>query len=256
MVWSPTVTSVRVLNFFRLPTIIGADQTWSIGGTPGAVTADSGIGVTTLGTPNQVQFALNANLTKTNTGQLTFIGANITGNGNLIVNQGPVKFNGGSTTTMSVSGGGSIIINSGGKLMLFRNSGAVTCTKPITLNAGGTLEFGGNNTAAGSDLRVSSDLNGNVTFSSGGGTATAKNYFLTGAWTGTAAINGTAVGSDPVILVLSNNLAGWTGSFNNAGNNFRIGFSSAAPGNAAVAWSLNNAGAVLETFSATKCSTR
>jgi len=81
-----------VLNFFRLPTIVGADQTWSIGGTPGAVTADSGIGVTTLGTPNQVQFGLNANLTKTNTGQLTFIGANITGNGNLIINQGPVKF--------------------------------------------------------------------------------------------------------------------------------------------------------------------
>ncbi len=239
-----------VLNFLRLPTVIGADQTWSIGGTPGTVTTDSGIGVTTLGTPNQVQFALNANLTKTNTGQLTFIGANITGNGNLIINQGPVKFNGGSTTTMSVSGGGSIIINSGGKLMLFRNSGAVICTKPITLNAGGTLEFGGNNTG-GAVYGFPLTLSGNVTFSSGGGTATAKNYFLTGAWSGTAAINGTAVGSDPVILVLSNNLAGWTGSFNNAGNGLRIGFSTAAPGSAAVAWSLNNAGAVLETYSAT-----
>ncbi len=239
-----------VINFFRLPTIIGADQTWSIGGTPGAVTADSGIGVTTLGTPNQVQFALNANLTKTGSGQLTFIGANITGNGNLTINQGPVKFNGGSTTTMSVGGGGSIIINSGGKLMLFRNSGNVICTKAISLNAGGTLEFGGNNTG-GAVYGFPLTLNGNVTFSSGGGTATAKNYFLTGAWTGTAAINGTAVGADPVILILSNNISGWTGSFNNAGNGFRIGFASNAPGNAAVAWSLNNAGAVLETYSAT-----
>lgn len=239
-----------VINFFRLPTIIGADQTWSIGGTPGAVTADSGIGVTTLGTPNQVQFALNANLTKTGSGQLTFIGANITGNGNLTINQGPVKFNGGSTTTMSVGGGGSIIINSGGKLMLFRNSGNVTCTKAIALNTGGTLEFGGNNTG-GAVYGFPLTLNGNVTFSSGGGTATAKNYFLTGAWTGTAAINGTAVGADPVILILSNNISGWTGSFNNAGNGFRIGFASNAPGNAAVAWSLNNAGAVLETYSAT-----
>jgi len=239
-----------VLNFLRLPTIIGADQTWSIGGTPGVVTSDFGIGVTTLGTPNQVQFALNANLTKTNTGQLTFIGANITGNGNLIINQGPVKFNGGSTTTMSVSGGGSIIINSGGKLMLFRNSGAVTCTKPITLNSGGTIEFGGNNTG-GAIYGFPLTLSSNVTFSSGGGTATAKNYFLTGAWTGTAAINGTAVGSDVVNLILSNNISGWTGSFNNAGNGFRIGFTTVAPGNAAAAWSLNNAGAILETLSAT-----
>lgn len=238
-----------VLNFFRLPTIIGADQTWSIGGTPGAVTSDFGIGVTTLGTPNQVQFALNANLTKTNTGQLTFVGANITGNGNLTINQGVVKFNGGSTTTTSVSGGGSVIINGGGKLMLFRNSGAVTCTKPITLNAGGTLEFGGNN-AGGAVYGFPLTMSGNVTFSSGGGTATAKNYLLTGDWTGTSAINGTAVGSDIVVLVLSNNITGWSGSFNNAGNGFRIAFSSATPGNAAAAWSLNNAGASYEIIGA------
>lgn len=239
-----------VINFFRIPTIIGADQTWSIGGTPGAVTADSGIGVVPNVNGAQMPFTLNANLTKTGTGQLTFIGANISGNGNLTINQGVVKFNGGSSTTMSASGGGSIVINSGGKLMLFRNSGALTCTKPITLNAGGVLEFGGNN-AAGATYGFPLTLSGNVTFSSGGGLAGQKSYTLTGAWSGNAAVNGTAVGSDIVILVLSNNITGWTGSFNNAGNAFRIAFSAAAPGNPGVAWSLNNAGAILETLGAT-----
>lgn len=238
-----------VINLFRIPTTIGADQTWSIAGTPGAVTADSGIGVVTRGSPVQTPFNLSGNLTKTGSGQLTFIGANITNNGNLTINQGVVKFNGGSTTVMSVSGGGSIIINNGTKLMLFRNSGAVTCTKPIVLNAGGTLEFGGNNTG-GATYGFPLTMNGNVTFSSGGGVAGQKYYILTGDWSGNATVSGTAVGSDIVILVLSNNIAGWTGSFNNAGNNFRIAFASATPGNAAVAWSLNNAGAVLETYGA------
>jgi fibronectin-binding autotransporter adhesin len=239
-----------VISFFRIPTIIDADQTWSIGGAPGAVTSDWGMGVTPRANGTQTPFTLNANLTKTGTGQLTFIGANITGNGNLTINQGVVKFNGGSSTTMSASGGGSIVINSGGKLMLFRNSGAVTCTKPIALNAGGTLEFGGNNTG-GATYGFPLTMSGNVTFSSGGGVAGQKLYTLTGAWSGNAAISGTAVGSDVVVLVLSNNITGWTGSFNHAGNAFRIAFAAAAPGNAAVAWSLNNAGAILETYGAT-----
>jgi fibronectin-binding autotransporter adhesin len=238
-----------VINLFRISTIIGADQTWSIGGTPGAVTADSGIGVVPRANGTQTPFDLIGNLTKTGTGQLTFIGANITNNGNLTINQGVVKFNAGSSTTMSASGGGSIIINGGTKLMLFRNSAALTCTKPIVLNSGGTLEFGGNN-AAGATYGFPLTLSGNVTLSSGGGLAGQKYYVLSGAWSGNAAINGTALSADVVILVLSNNLTGWTGSLNNAGNGFRIAFASPTPGNAAVAWSLNNAGAVLETFGA------
>jgi autotransporter-associated beta strand protein len=239
-----------VINLFRIPTIIGADQTWFIAGTPGAVTGDSGIGVDRRANGTQTPFNLSGNLTKTGPGQLTFIGANITNNGNFTINQGVVKFNGGSSTTMSASGGGQIEINSGAKLMLFRNSGAVTCTKPIVLNSGGTLEFGGNN-AAGATYGFPLTLSGNVTLSSGGGVAGQKYYVLSGAWNGNAAINGTAVGSDVVILVLSNNITGWTGSLNNAGNGFRIAFASPAPGNAAVAWSLNQAGAVLETYGAT-----
>jgi len=241
--------TLGTVEFFRVPVIIANDQTWTIGGSPASASTDAGIRLRERATGVQNAVTLNGTLTKSGPGQLSFVGNNV-GNGNIVVNQGSVKLNAGGTTLLTMGGTGSITVNSNASLMISRNSGTFNFTKAVVLNAGSTIQFGGGNTTI---YPFPVTLNGNTTLSAANATDnTTTTAILTGAWNGTAAITTANVNAANRVLfyVLSNNISGWTGSVNHNGNGVRIGFTAATPGNAAVAWSLGNAGAILETYGA------
>jgi hypothetical protein len=128
----------------KLPVTVQGDQIWSIGGNAGSSTADYGLMLTVGANGNQRPLVLNGILTKTGPGQLGFVGQNV-GNGDIVVNQGSLKFNAGSSTILTVGGTGSITVNNGASLFISRNSGTLNITKAIVLNNGATLRLGGNN---------------------------------------------------------------------------------------------------------------
>ncbi len=236
-------------EFFYVPIIIANDQTWTIGGSAGSASADAGIRLRerSSGVPNTL--TLNGTLTKAGSGQLSFVGQNV-GNGNVVVQQGSLKLNAGGSTLLTVGGTGSITVSNGASLMISRNSGTFNFTKAVVLTPGATIQFGGGNTTL---YPFPITMDGNITLSSANATDNSTTTaLLSGDWSGTAAITTANVNAASRVLfyILSNNIAGWTGSLNNAGNGVRVGFAAPAPGNAAVAWSLNNAGAILETYGA------
>lgn len=75
----------------KVPVTIQGDQTWSIGGGLGSSTADYGLMLTVGASGVQRPLVLNGKLIKTGAGQLAFVGLNV-GNGDLVVNQGALKF--------------------------------------------------------------------------------------------------------------------------------------------------------------------
>jgi autotransporter-associated beta strand protein len=245
--------ALATTEFFFVPIVIANDQTWSIGGAAGSATADAGIRIRERATGVQTPVTLNGTLTKSGPGQLSFVGNNISGSGNIVVNQGSVKLNAGGTTLLTVGGTGSITVNSNASLLISRNSGSWNFTRAVVANSGSTVQFGGGSATSVYGMPITWD--GNVTLSVAAATdnSTEINIF-TNTWAGTAAITtaNANAGSTTrtVFFVLSNNIAGWTGSLNNAINQVRIGFAAPTPGNPAVAWSLNNANATLETYGA------
>lgn len=238
--------ALATTEFFYVPIVIANDQTWSVGGAAGSATGDAGIRLRERSGGVQNAVTLNGTLTKTGPGQLSFVGNNISGSGNIVVNQGSVKLNAGGSTLLTVGGTGNITVNSGASLLISRNSGSWNFTRAVVLNDGSTIQFGGG--TATSIYQFPVTWTGNATLSTiANGT---ELNILSGNWSGTASINVVQAGSRQVSLVLSNDLSGLSGSINHSANLVQIGFAAPAPGNAAIAWSLNNAGAILETIGA------
>lgn len=140
--------------------IVSGAQTWQIAGSLGTPTADAGVtnqditASTTRGT-----FTLNGNLTKTGSGQLMFAGTTISGAADLIVNQGALKLNAGSSLELRATGPGKFILNNDSSLFFSKNSGTFgdsdTFNRAFSFNDTASVITSGN--AAGT-LLISSPM--------------------------------------------------------------------------------------------------
>ena len=223
----------------KTPITVQGDQTWSIGGNQGDPVNDYGLLLTVGAAGTQRPLVLNGTLTKTGSGQLCFIGQNV-GNGNIVVNQGALKINAGSSTINTVGGTGTITVNSGASIYISRNSGTLNVTKAIVLNDGSFIRFGGNN--AGQNYFGSP-----LTFN---GTVGIPMYYAsllldaTNSWSGT--LNSTITGSGGTITLWGNN-SSLSGTLNNNGT-FHLRFGADNSSSAAVEYGMNNAAAYYETY--------
>jgi fibronectin-binding autotransporter adhesin len=229
----------------KAPVIVQGDQTWSIGGNQGDPVNEYGLLLSVGVAGTQRPLTLNGKLTKTGTGQLCFIGQNV-GNGDIVVNQGALKINAGSSTINTVGGTGSITVNSGASIYISKNSGTLNVTKAIVLNDGSFLRFGGNNATLNS-------FGSPLTFN---GTVGIPTYYAsllldhTNNWSGT--LNSTITGSGGTITLWGNN-SSLSGTLNNNGT-FHLRFGSANSSSAAVEYGMNNAAAYFETYGTTSLS--
>ena len=223
----------------KLPITVQGDQTWSVGGNPGSSTADYGVMLTVGATGTQRPLVLNGKLTKTGAGQLCFVGQNV-GNGDIVVNQGSLKFNAGSSTTLTVGGTGAITVNNGGGLFISRNSGTLNITKAIVLNNGATLRLGGNNAGlnfVGSPIAFNGTVPILLDYSG-------LQLAFTNNWSGT--LNSTITGSGGTNTFWGDNST-LAGTLNNNGT-YHLRFASPNSSSAGVAWGLNNAAAFFDIF--------
>ena len=128
------------------PIIIGAAQTWSVGGEAGSPVLDRGVKLVNPTAGTQLALTLGGQLTKTGTGQLGFSGLNI-GNGNILVSEGSLKLSAANATKLTLAGTGTLTIGSGAKLILSQGSTPTTSTfdisKAIRLENGAAIEVGG-----------------------------------------------------------------------------------------------------------------
>lgn len=235
--------SLPTTEFMRVPVVIANDQTWTIGGALGTATGDAGIRLRERSGGNPCLLTLNGTLTKAGGGQLSFVGINNPG-GDIVVQQGSLKLNAGGSTLLTMVGPGAITVNSGAWLMFSRNSGTFNITRPVVLNHGATVQFGGG-AAANTILGSPFTWNGTVSLSM---LNPAVNYTFTNSWSGNATINVTSGNANAVGLELAADNSALAGTINHNGNNvsIRLVHANAAP--PTVAWTLGHAAAVLETY--------
>jgi autotransporter-associated beta strand protein len=233
----------------KCPIVVANDQTWLATGTIPAENADYGI-VCTLGaagTPRPL--TLNGTITKTGNGELDFIGMNVGGSGNIIVNGGWLKINAGSSSLVTLGGTGNVTVNNGGTLMIAKNSGTLSITRPIILNNGSTLRLFGNS----STLQVVSSpftFNGNVPWICDFATL---NIDFPGVWSGSITSTITTASGGGGTINLYGDHSGLSGVINNSGV-FKIRFGGTAAASPAVAYGLNNASAFYEILGQTSIS--
>lgn len=223
----------------KLPVTVQGDQTWSVTGSVPATGNDYGVVMTVGANGTQRPLTLNGKLIKSGTGELSLIGQNV-GNGDIVVNQGWLKLNGGSSTVLTVGGTGTITVNNGGTLMFAKNSGTLVISKAVVLNDGATFRLGGNN-ATENFIGPPITFNGTVPI-----IADYASLLLsfTNSWSGT--LNSTITGTGGTITLWANNST-LAGTLNNNGT-FRMRFGSDNSASANVAWGLNNAAAYYEVY--------
>ena len=223
----------------KVPITMQGDQTWSIGGNAGGGNADFGL-MLTVGTAGvQRPLVLNGKLTKVGSGQLCFVGQNV-GNGDIVVNQGSLKYNAGTTSMLTVGGTGSVTVNNGAALFISKNSGSLNITKAVVMNNGSTLRLAGNN-ATKNFVGCPFTFNGTVPII---GEYASLLLDFTNTLSGT--INSTITGSAGILTFWANNSALSGTINNNAALLMRFGAASAA--STAVNYGLNNAAAYYEIY--------
>ena len=223
----------------KLPIIVQGDQTWSVGGSVPATGNDYGLVLTVGANGTQRPLTLNGKLTKTGTGELCFIGQNV-GDGDIVVNQGWLKLNAGSSTILTVGGTGSITVNDGATLMIAKNSGTLAVTKAIVLNNGATLRLGGNSgtlNTVGSSFTFNGTVPILVEFAS-------LQLNFTNNWSGS--ITSTITGTSGTNTLWGDN-SSLVGTLNNNAT-YRLRFGSPTAGSAGVNWGLNNANAYFDIY--------
>lgn len=180
--------------------IVAAPQTWSVGGSA-AHNTDQGIFVreVTTGATNRGSLTLNANLTKDGTGQLVMAAIDLTGSGNLIVNDGSLKLNAGASQPLVVGGTGNITMNNASVLSVYKNSGTMSISRAIVMNGTSTLA-----TRAGT-----CDIASAITFAGTNSLDAAVTTNLTGAWSGAGTVN--RIGSGTLNV---GSASGFTGTLN------------------------------------------
>lgn len=210
--FSSSSISLRLQGNFR----ITADQAWEIGGNEGTVTSDRAVGLlASLDEAVPGNLLLDGDLTKTGDGQLSLRGTSVSGSGDLIVNDGVLKLNGGSGLPLTLAGPGSIIINTPGggltgKLFTSQNSGGFGLwTRPLVLNGSATWTHGGGNGNSGTiaapvtwngthTLTASGSLSSSGPWS-GSGQVTKSGTFPLSLDSASPAFTGTLIGSQGLI---------------------------------------------------------
>jgi fibronectin-binding autotransporter adhesin len=180
--------------------IVAQNQTWAINGT--ATGGDQGVFVreAATGVAGRGSLRLDANLTKSGTGQLVVAAIDLSGPGDLVVNEGLLKLNAGASQPLVIEGPGNIVLNGSSTLGVFKNSGTFAVSRPIIMNGTATLQAR-NNTV---DLASPIVFNGNHTVD----TTVITN--LTGDLSGSGTVNRIGTGT----LNLTGDLGGFTGTLN------------------------------------------
>ena len=170
-------------------TVIPTAQTWSVGGSADH-SKDQGVAVreAAAGTAGRGSLTLDADLTKTGVGKLDFIAIDVTGPGNIVVNEGVLKLNAGNNQLLSVGGTGNLTVNGSSVLAVYKNSGTMNITRPIVMNDTSSLVTRNNNV----DIASSIAFNGTHILDVG---STTK---LTGTVTGTGSL--TKTGTAALVL--------------------------------------------------------
>ena len=202
------VTGIRV----RGNIVVSADQTWLVGGQPGTVTDDRGLFVQDIASGTPGTLALNANVIKSGTGQLSIAGTTVSGVGNLTVNEGTLKLNGGSSTVLNATGTGKFILNNSATVFFSKNSGTYGAfSRAFQFNNTTNVVAGGTSTAGPWDIGSNMEWTGlhtiTVNNSVGAGTP-AMTYQFSGVMSGTGMV--TKSGASPLTLAGSgsNTLSG------------------------------------------------
>jgi autotransporter-associated beta strand protein len=183
--------------------LIDTAQTWTIAGS-GANNSDQGVFLreSGAGVANRGTVTLDANLTKEGAGQLQFAATDVLGAGNLIINEGSLKLNAGSSSLLAVGGTGNITMNNAAVLSVVKNSGTISLTRPIVMNGTSALVARNNPVDIASNIAFT----GTHTLDAGGITN------LTGDFTGSGVINRIGTGT----VTLSGDSSGFTGTLNSA----------------------------------------
>lgn len=233
-----------VVEFFRVPVVIANDQTWTVAGPIGSATGDAGIRFRERSAGVQNRLTLDGTLIKSGSGQLSLVGITNFG-GNFVINQGALKLNAGGSTRLTLTGPGSITVNSGGWLMLSRNSGTFDVTRPFVLNNGATIQYG---SGAATITPFGSPItwNGTVNLALLHNGITTNSY--TNSWSGNATINITSGNANAVTLSLDADNSTLAGTVNNQANNARLRFTTANSASPNATWTLGHAAAVLEAY--------
>lgn len=184
---------------------IGAAQTWEVSGSA-ANNTDQGVVVReiALGAANRGSLTLDADLTKTGTGQIMLTAIDLTGPGNLIISSGGLKLNAGANQPLVIGGDGNLTMQGSSVLSIYRNSGPLVLSRAIQMNGTSALEVRANAISIAAPIA----FNGTHTLDSST-TAT-----FTGAITGSGTINRSGGGA----VRLAGSTAGFNGVLNlNAG---------------------------------------
>ncbi len=195
------LTANNVALTMRGNFIVSANQEWSVGGS-----SNGDNGVFLRGTSDSANatptgsVTLNANLTKTGTGQLLFASTHVSGAGNLSVDAGTLKINAGVSQPVIVAGAGNLTMNGSSILHIVKNSGTLNVTRPIAMNGTSTLML----RTATVDVASAIAVNGTNTLDLN------NTSNLTGAWTGSGTFNRMGSGT----LNLNGDLAGFGGALN------------------------------------------
>ncbi len=186
-------------------TVISADQTWQVGGQAGTHAADRGIAINEVaGSGTQGSLTLNAHLNNSGTGQLTFGAVNVSGNGDINVNDGSLKLNAGGSLPLTIGtvGTGKIAVNNSATLILSQNSGSFNVTRPIQFNNTSNVVTGSGSNNKGGTWDIASDMEWNslhtITNNQDNNSSGNVNYRFTGVMSGSGSI--TKTGPSQLIL--------------------------------------------------------
>lgn len=175
---------------------IASDQTWLVSGEAGTHSVDRGIAINEVASSGVVgTLALNANFNKSGTGQLTMGAINVTGTGDINLNEGSLKLNAGGSLPLTLGGTGKIASNNSSTLMLAKNSGSFSISRPLEFNNTSKLETGGTFGTTGTfDIASNMAWNGIHTITNNS-SAVALNFRFTGVMSGSGIITKTGASS-------------------------------------------------------------
>ncbi|MES2439327.1 MAG: autotransporter-associated beta strand repeat-containing protein [Verrucomicrobiota bacterium] len=187
----------------RGKTVVSTNQTWQVGGEAGSHSLDRGLGVNEVSSGNLGALTLDANLSKSGTGQLTLGAVTVGGAGDINLNEGSLKLNAGGSLLLTVGGTGKIAANNTSTLIISKNSGTFNLTRPFQFNNTSALATGSgtNGLAAGPyDIASNMEWNGThtITNNQNANAAGNVNYRFTGVMSGTGTL--TKNGASQLIL--------------------------------------------------------
>ncbi|MEK7950777.1 autotransporter-associated beta strand repeat-containing protein [Luteolibacter sp. Y139] len=178
---------------FRGNTTIATNQTWQVGGQAGNQLDDRGLAINEVASSGVAgSLTLNANLSKSGTGQLTIGTVTVTGVGDINVNEGALKLNAGGSLPLTIGtvGTGKIAVNNSAALILSQNSGTFAVTRPIQFSNTANLVTGSGSNSKTGTFEIASNIawigtNHTITNNRDANNSGLVNFRLSGVMSGT-----------------------------------------------------------------------